>query len=99
MNTRRWLMAAMALALFVHPGAAQDEPKYPHVNLALDYRVDAKWPQKPKEYYWGHVPGVAVDAKDNVYVYTRANPPVQVYDSSGKFLRAWGEKTIGKDGA
>jgi DNA-binding beta-propeller fold protein YncE len=44
--------------------------------------------------YWGHVPGVAVDAKDNVYVFTRSTPPVQVYDAAGKYLRGWGEKTI-----
>jgi DNA-binding beta-propeller fold protein YncE len=67
------------------------EPKYPHVNLARDYVVDAKWPQKPADLQWGHVPGIAIDAKDNVYVFTRSYPPVQVYDASGKYLRGWGK--------
>ena len=67
------------------------EPKYPHVNTAVDYVVDAKWPQKPPELQWGHVPGIAVDAKDNIYVFTRSYPPVQVYDASGKYLRGWGK--------
>jgi sugar lactone lactonase YvrE len=31
-----------------------------------------------------------------VYVFTRADPPVQVYDAKGKFLRAWGSKTLGE---
>ncbi len=67
------------------------EPKYPHVNLAVDYVVDPKWPQKPADLQWGHVPGMAIDAKDNVYVFTRSYPPVQVYDASGKYLRGWGK--------
>jgi sugar lactone lactonase YvrE len=75
--------------------AKEKDPKYPHVNLTVDYVVDAKWPARPTDFRWGHVPGIAVDAKDNVYVFTRANPPVQVYDANGKYLRGWGEKTIG----
>src|SRR5262249_10032693 len=31
------------------------------------------------------------DKNDQVYVFTRAEPPVQVYDASGKFLRGWGK--------
>jgi sugar lactone lactonase YvrE len=70
------------------------ERKYPAVDLAIDYVVDAKWPQRPDDMTWGHVPGIAVDASDNVYVFTRGKNPVQVYDKTGKFLRAWG-KDIG----
>jgi hypothetical protein len=32
-----------------------------------------------------------VDGKDNVYVFTRAKPPVQVYDAKGTFVRGWGD--------
>ena len=70
-------------------------PNFPRVNLAPWYEVDAKWPQKPAQYEWGHVPGMAVDAKDNVWVFTRAKPPIQVYTAEGKFVRAWGDDTIG----
>src|SRR5262249_44633485 len=28
-------------------------------------------------------------------IFTRAKPPVQVYDAKGKFLRAWGDKDVG----
>jgi DNA-binding beta-propeller fold protein YncE len=72
---------------------AQDV-KYPRVNTALGYEVDAKWPQRPAGVDWDHVPGIAVDAHDNVYVFTRAEPPVQVYDAAGKFLRSWGDKAF-----
>jgi DNA-binding beta-propeller fold protein YncE len=89
--------AALGLAYVVQGPAAraQQEPKYPHVSLATTYVVDPKWPAKPADFHWGHVPGIAVDAKDHVYVFTRANPPVQVYDAQGKLLRAWGTKIIG----
>lgn len=66
------------------------EPNYPRIDVAVGYAVDAKWPQRPKDVTWGAVTGVTVDAKDNVYVYTRGTPPVQVYDSAGKYLRGWG---------
>lgn len=89
----------LVLGSFYRPSGAgeKEKDKYPHVNVALDYVVDAKWPQRPAELQWGHVPGIAVDKKDHVYVFTRATPPVQVYDAkTGKLLRTWGEKTIGK---
>jgi sugar lactone lactonase YvrE len=40
------------------------------------------------------MPGIAVDDKDNIWIYTRAVPPVQVYDADGRFLRAWGEDVV-----
>jgi DNA-binding beta-propeller fold protein YncE len=70
------------------------ESKYPHVSLASTYEVDASWPSKPKDFHWGAVSGIAVDASDNVYVFTRAEPPVQVYDPKGKYLRGWGQGMI-----
>jgi hypothetical protein len=88
----RILLAFLTLAAAALAGGA--EPKYPKVNVAVAYEVDAKWPQRPDDVKWAEVSGVAVDAKDQVYVFTRATPPVQVYDSSGKFLRAWGQDQI-----
>ncbi len=76
--------------------AAYCQVKYPRFNTTPVYKVDPSWPQKPKGYQWGAVSGIAVDSKDQVYVFTRANPPVQVYGIDGKFIRAWGEKTIGR---
>jgi len=78
---------------FAATASAQEskEPTYPQVNLATVWEVDATWPQKPAGMLWGHVPGVAIDKDDNVYVFTRAEPPVQVYDPSGKYLRGWGK--------
>jgi hypothetical protein len=73
---------------------AGDNPKYPRVNTTSTYVVDPAWPHLPSGMRWGHVPGLAVDATDNVYVFTRAEPPVQVFSSTGKFLRGWAQKEI-----
>ncbi len=74
--------------------AKSDSPDYPRVNLSPSYEVDPTWPQRPPIMAWGHVPGIAVNKQDHVYVFTRTNPPVQVYTADGKFVRSWGTGII-----
>jgi DNA-binding beta-propeller fold protein YncE len=81
------LMSGLAL---VHAA----DSKYPKVNTAIAYTVDPAWPQKPSDARWEAVSGIAVDANDQIYVFTRGTPPVQMYDRSGKYLRGWGQDTI-----
>src|SRR5262245_16175898 len=90
---QRFAIAAGALVLWcaMSSPAQENGPKYPRVNVATIWSVDAKWPQRPDNATWGNVPGIAVDEKDHVYVFTRAEPPVQVYDASGKYLRGCGK--------
>jgi DNA-binding beta-propeller fold protein YncE len=92
------LRAVLVLALLSGwlGAAPAADPKYPKVNVATAYEVDPKWPQRPDTAKWGQTPGIAVDAHDQVYVFTRAEPPVQVYDADGKFLRAWGGDSLKK---
>jgi DNA-binding beta-propeller fold protein YncE len=66
------------------------------VNVSTWYEVDPNWPQRPENVAWGATPGVAVDREDNVWIFTRATPPVQVYRPDGTFVRAWGEQIVGK---
>jgi pimeloyl-ACP methyl ester carboxylesterase len=63
---------------------------YPRVTMSTWYQVDQTWPGRPPNINWGPMSGVAVDAQDNVWVLARTDPPVQVYQPDGKFLRAWG---------
>jgi DNA-binding beta-propeller fold protein YncE len=70
-------------------------PEFPRVNLATWYEVDPKWPQRPEQYEWAAMPGLAVDADDNIWTFNRAKPPIQVYTPAGKLVRAWGDDTIG----
>jgi hypothetical protein len=69
-------------------------PPFPRINLAPWYEVDPGWPKKPADHVWEAMPGIAVDQQDNVYIFTRSKPPVQVYRPDGTFVRAWGDDTI-----
>jgi streptogramin lyase len=64
----------------------------PRVDLAIGYEVDPNWPAKPADVAWASVPGVTVDDRDQVWLLTRGNPPVQVYDTQGRLLRSWGQE-------
>jgi DNA-binding beta-propeller fold protein YncE len=79
---------------------------------AYRYRVVEGWERLPAGWAHTDVAGVATDAEDMVYLYTRGTPRVIVYDRDGRFLRSWGEGlfhdrpngsahgiTIGPDGA
>jgi DNA-binding beta-propeller fold protein YncE len=70
------------------------------------FEPDTAWPQKlPYNWIMGHVPSVAVDSRDHVFVLSRPNtlapedrarsaPPVVEYDAAGKFVNAWGGQGI-----
>jgi DNA-binding beta-propeller fold protein YncE len=58
---------------------------------AFTYLVSENWAQKPAGYSWQEVSAVAVDSKDNVFVFNRGEHPVMVFDRTGRFVRSWGE--------
>lgn len=62
-----------------------------------NFRYEAldKWEKLPPGVRLIETPGVAVDARDNVYALTR-NPehPVMVFDKDGNFLRSFGKGTF-----
>jgi hypothetical protein len=64
-------------------------PPYPRVNLAKGYLADPSWPQRPAEVPWGQMAGIAVDKQDNVWIYTRTNPTIQVYAPDGHYRFGW----------
>ena len=55
------------------------------------YRVETQWARLPEGWTLGDVSSVSVDARDDVYVFRRADPAVLVFDRGGNLLRAWGE--------
>ena len=57
----------------------------------LKYTVVEGWGKPPPGYRYVEAAGVAVDSKDNVYVFCRGEHPVIVFDREGNFLRSWGE--------
>jgi len=60
------------------PGCAQEQ-----------LHVDSSWPQKPEIFEWAQMPGIALDSRDQVYIFTRNSPAVQVYKTNGTFVCAW----------
>ena len=49
------------------------------------------WAHLPEGWTFLECPGVAVDSQDNVYVLTRGEHPIIVFDREGNFLRTFGE--------
>jgi len=54
-----------------------------------NYVVDSSWPKKPDRFKWAQMPGIAVDKQDQIYIFTRSQPTVQVYKIDGTLVRAW----------
>ena len=74
----------------------------------MTYEAIVGWEQIPQGYVHRDVADVAIDSDDNVYLLTRYDPRVIVYDRAGRFIRSWGENvlsarphgiTAGADGA
>lgn len=55
------------------------------------YELVENWAQLPKEWLIGDAPGVVTDEDDRVYVFTRSEHPVIVFDRDGRFEGSWGE--------
>jgi DNA-binding beta-propeller fold protein YncE len=90
-KTTVFLAALMVCA--VSALAAPEHPPNP-------YREVQNWAKLPEGRIWGHVFGVDVDSKGNVWALDRCGetscvdsnlPPIMQFDSSGKFLKSFGE--------
>ena len=55
------------------------------------YKVIENWEQIPNGYSWKETAGVITDENDNVYVFSRGDHPMMVFDKNGTFLKSWGE--------
>jgi hypothetical protein len=100
---------AVALVALTASGACRERPveaDATRAEAAADgmpvFEVDPAWPP-PLPYNWkvGHVPSVAIDSRDHVFVLSRPNtlppeeraraaPPVVELDEQGRFINAWG---------
>ncbi len=55
------------------------------------YEVAEGWGKLPDGWTLKEVAAVGVDRRDQVYLFTRGEHPVIVFDREGNFLRSWGE--------
>src|SRR5262249_4075001 len=63
-------------------------------KAGLTFQVMEGWGKLPDGWRFVEVAGVAVNAKDNVFCFTRGEHPVIVFDRDGAFLRSWGEGQV-----
>ena len=59
---------------------------------AYTYEVSGEdWGELPEGWTYKEATAVAVDSRDDVYVFNRGGHPIIVYNREGKFLRSWGD--------
>lgn len=58
------------------------------------FEVQENWWTLPDGWSFGWIPAVAVDSKDQVYVYSRSEHPMMVFDRQGNFVTSWGEDVL-----
>ncbi len=55
------------------------------------YEVAIGWEKLPPGIGWREVAGIITDRDDNVYVFSRGDHPMVVFDKDGNFIKTWGE--------
>jgi DNA-binding beta-propeller fold protein YncE len=60
----------------------------------LRYQVEPGWGDLPDPRRMVEVAGVATDSRDRVFVFTRGEIPVLIFDRDGRFQSSWGEKVF-----
>ena len=60
-------------------------------NGAYTYEVQENWWKLPEEWSFGWITGVACDSQDRVYVYSRSEHPLVVFDRDGTFVKTIGD--------
>jgi DNA-binding beta-propeller fold protein YncE len=58
------------------------------------YELVEGWGKLPDGWTYKEAAAVGVDKKDQVYVFTRGEHPIIVFDREGNFLKSWGEGTF-----
>jgi hypothetical protein len=63
---------------------------------AASYQFVPDWERPPREVTHWDVADVAVDSRDRVYLLTRRDHRVVIYDRDGSFIKSWGDGFIGR---
>ena len=58
---------------------------------AYEFEEMAEWARLPEGWRFHEVVDVVVDARDRVYVFTRGDHPVIIFEQGGQFVGSWGE--------
>ena len=55
------------------------------------YEMVADWAQLPPGYVWQDMMAIDIDSRGDIYVLQRTPSRVMVFNSSGRYLRSWGD--------
>ncbi len=58
------------------------------------YELVENWGTLPAGWQFGWVAAVACDSQDRVFIYSRSEHPLVIFDREGNFLASWGEDVI-----
>ncbi|HMN28496.1 MAG TPA: peptidyl-alpha-hydroxyglycine alpha-amidating lyase family protein [Caldilineaceae bacterium] len=58
------------------------------------YELAEGWGKLPAGWTFGWIPAVATDSKENVFVYSRSEHPLVIFDRAGNFLDSWGDGVL-----
>jgi DNA-binding beta-propeller fold protein YncE len=61
------------------------------MTKSVRFEVIEGWEKLPAGYVHKDVVGVTVDSRDRVYLLTRGEPRIIVYEQDGSFVKSWGE--------
>ena len=53
------------------------------------YTANDRWAKLPNGFSWREVAGVATDSRDRVFVFSRGEHPLMVFDRDGTFIEEW----------
>lgn len=59
------------------------------------FKAITNWGKLPDGWIWGRIPAVACDSQDRVYVFSRSEHYLVIFDHKGNFLDSWGEGVLG----
>ena len=55
------------------------------------YEFQEGWGPLPDDIALGWVAAIGVDSQDRIYIYSRGETPMVVFDREGNFLSSWGQ--------
>lgn len=58
------------------------------------YSLVEGWGTVPADWKWGWIVGVAIDSQDRVFVASRSQHPLAIFDTDGNLLETWGDDVL-----
>ena len=84
------LLIAVAIGLLSGSAVQAQSDSHATNDLPNPFRPVENWAVPPAGIEWGQVISVQPDARGNIWVFHRKDPPILEFDTSGKLVRSFG---------